>query len=159
MSSSHHQMSAPGDFTWTDVPAWKQASRHTMHCLIGCNIGDFGMLIYLQAYHPDTPLWLRMILAMSAGVTTSILLETTMLKIRESFSWPDAFRMAITMSFISMLGMEFAENITDFILTGGTVPVTDPWFWGALGISLVVGFLAPLPYNYWRFKKSGAACH
>ncbi|MGY8702901.1 MAG: DUF4396 domain-containing protein [Candidatus Poseidoniales archaeon] len=24
---------------------------------------------------------------------------------------------------------------------------------------LVVGFLAPWPYNYWRLKKYGVACH
>jgi len=24
---------------------------------------------------------------------------------------------------------------------------------------LVVGFLTPWPYNYWRLKKYGAACH
>jgi hypothetical protein len=48
-----------------------------------------------------------------------------------------------------------------FALDGNlaAVPMSDPWFWGALGISLVVGFLAPLPYNYWRFKKRGEACH
>lgn len=161
MSSPHehdnHRQTTTMD--WADGDAWKQASRHTLHCLIGCNIGDFGMLIYLQAYQPQTPLWLRMVLAMTAGVATSILLEATMLKIREAFEWREAFRMAITMSFISMLGMEFAENLTDFLLTGGVVPVSDPWFWGALGISLIVGFLAPLPYNYWRFKKLGESCH
>jgi hypothetical protein len=117
------------------------------------------MLIYLQAYYPESPLWLRMVLAMSAGVTTSILLEATMLKLREPFAWKEAFRMAIAMSFISMLGIEFAENLTDFLLSGGVVPITELWFWGALAISLVVGFLAPLPYNYWRFKSRGEACH
>jgi hypothetical protein len=46
--ASQHQVAR---FDWLDVSAWQQASRHTLHCLIGCNIGDFEMLIYLQAYH------------------------------------------------------------------------------------------------------------
>ncbi|MCA9665976.1 MAG: DUF4396 domain-containing protein [Myxococcales bacterium] len=29
----------------------------------------------------------------------------------------------------------------------------------ALAISLAVGFLAPLPYNYWKLKRHGKACH
>jgi hypothetical protein len=160
MTSLQHTSKADGSrIDWLDHSAWKQVSRRTLHFLIGCNIGDSGMLIYLQAHYHGSPLWLRMVLAMSAGVTTSILLEATMLKLRESFAWKEAFGMATVTSFISILGMEFAENLTDFLLTGVVVPITELWFWGALAISLVVGFLAPLPYNYWRFKSRGEACH
>jgi len=66
--------------------------------------------------------------------------------------------MAIAMSFISTLGMGFAENLTDFLLTGSVVPIIEPWFWGALAISLVVGFLALLPDNDWHFKSRGETC-
>ena len=63
------------------------------------------------------------------------------------------------MSFISMIGMEVNENITDYFLTGGKVQLSDPWYWGALGISLMAGLIAPLPYNYYKFKKHGKSCH
>lgn len=36
---------------------------------------------------------------------------------------------------------------------------SSPHYWTALGISLVAGFLAPLPCNYWRFERHGKACH
>ena len=61
--------------------------------------------------------------------------------------WKEAVKMAFSMSFISMLGMEFAENLTDYFLTGGTVLISDAWYWIALAISLVAGFLAPLQFN------------
>lgn len=154
----HSQAAVAAGF-WSDAPNWRLAVRHTLHCLLGCNIGDFGMLIYLQAFRPETPLAWRMVLAMTAGICTSILLEATMLRIRESYAWALAFRTAFGMSFVSMLAMEFSENMTDFWLTGGVVPVSDPWFWGALGIALIVGFLVPLPYNYWRLKSHGRTCH
>ena len=82
-----------------------------------------------------------------------------LLRRSEGFDWGKAFQVALGMSFISMLGMELAANTTDFLLTGGTVPTSDPWYWGALAISLVVGFLAPLPYNYYQLKKHGKLCH
>jgi len=144
---------------WTDRLAWKRASKNTFTCLIGCSIGDFGMIIYIQANHPGTPILLMMGLAMISGLITSIILETILLKIREGFNWYGALKMAFSMSFISMVGMELAENTTDYFLTGGTVPLSDPWYWGALGISLIAGFIAPLPYNYYKFKKHGKSCH
>ncbi len=144
---------------WKDKKAWKKACYNTFHCLIGCSIGDFGMLIFIQIYVPSTPLWLRMILAMTSGICTSILLESIILRIKESFAWPLAFKTAISMSFLSMLAMEFAENMTDFFLTKGTTPVHDPWFWIALALSLIPGYLTPLPYNYYQVKRHQKSCH
>jgi hypothetical protein len=65
-----------------------------------------------------------------------------------------AFKTAIGMSMISMIAMEAAMNITDVILTGGAKLT----LW-VVPIMLLAGFLAPLPYNYWRLKALGKACH
>jgi hypothetical protein len=144
---------------WTDWAVWKTAARNTRNCLIGCMIGDLGVIIYMQAYHPHVSMWLTMSLAMVAGLITSILFEGAILRFKERFAWPAAFRMAFSMSFLSMLGMELAANATDLILTGGRVPVHHPFYWQALALSVLAGFLAPLPYNYYKFKKHGVACH
>lgn len=144
---------------WSDRGVWKVASRNTFNCLVGCMIGDVAVLIYMQAYHPHAPMLLTMALAMTAGLITSILFESVMLRFREGFAWRNAVKTAFSMSFLSMLGMELAANVTDVALTGGRVPLTDPFYWVALAIALAAGFLAPLPYNYWKFKKHGLACH
>jgi hypothetical protein len=144
---------------WSHKHTWKRAAKNTLNCLVGCSLGDFSMLIYLQVYHPNISLTLNMILPMIAGLISSITLETIILKIKEKFYWVQAFRTAFSMSFISMLAMEFSENATDFLLTGRTVPITDWWYWGALGIALIAGFLVPLPYNYYKIKRYGNACH
>jgi hypothetical protein len=104
-------------------------------------IGDISMLVYLQAYHPHLPMMLTMGLAMVAGLVTSILFVSAILRWREGFGWRAAFSMA----FLSMLGMELAANATDFMLTGGRVPPSDLFYWTALAISVGAGFLAPLP--------------
>ena len=144
---------------WGDRHVWRVASRNTLNCLIGCMMGDFAVLIYMQAYHPHAPMALTMGLAMLGGLMTSILFEACLLKWREGFAWRPAFGTAFSMSFLSMLGMELAANTTDFMLTGGRVPLNDPFYWYALALSLGAGFLAPLPYNYWKFKQHGRACH
>ena len=93
-----------------------------------------------------------MALAMFNGIMTSIALETFILL--GQMPLREAFRVAIGMSLISMLSMEAAMNIVDFVLTGGaklTLWVIAPM--------LIAGFLTPWPYNYWRLKKYGVACH
>ena len=128
---------------WENKLVWKKASANTIHCLIGCSIGDFGMIIYLQTYHPNMNMFLMMGLAMLTGLTTSVILETVLLHIKEKFNWLLALKTAFSMSFISMLAMEFAENTTDFMLTGGQVATSHYFYWVALGISLVAGFIVP----------------
>ena len=144
---------------WTDRNAWRKAASNTFNCLIGCMIGDLAVIVGFQAFYPAAPMSLTMPLGMIAGLVTSILFEGAMLRWREGFAWRRAFTTAFSMSFLSMLGMEAAANATDFMLTGGRVPLSDPFYWQALGISVAAGFLAPLPYNYWQFKRHGKACH
>lgn len=144
---------------WQDVPKWRRASFNTLNCLIGCSIGDFGMVFYLQAYYPATPIMTQMILAIIAGLCTSILLETIILKTREHFSWTLSLKTAFGMSFISMVAMEIAMTSTDFMITGGKAAFDDPVYWLALAPALLVGFLVPLPYNYYKLKKFNQACH
>jgi hypothetical protein len=58
------------------------------------------------------------------------------------------------MSLISMLAMEAAMNLVDLAVTGGAQLSLV-----AIPLMLIAGFLAPLPYNYWRLKALGKACH
>ncbi|KAF4314280.1 hypothetical protein GTA08_BOTSDO00725 [Botryosphaeria dothidea] len=98
--------------------------------------------------------------SMAAGVTSSMTLETVLLRIgRDGLSWPAAAKTAAGMSLISMLTMEMAQNLVDYHLTGGAVNLGDPWFWTAAAVSMGAGFLAPLPYNYVRLRKFGKSCH
>jgi copper chaperone CopZ len=151
-------VAAPPSF-WNDMKIWKRASFNTLNCLIGCSIGDFAMIIFLQHYYPATSMMVQMILAVLAGLTTSVALETVILKTREGFAWTQAFKVAISMSFISMVAMEIAMNTSDFMITGGKAAFGNPMYWFALVVAMVAGFLVPLPYNYYKLKKFNKACH
>ena len=93
-----------------------------------------------------------MVLAIINGLLTSIILETFILLKQMTFS--KAIKTALGMSFISMISMEVAMNLADEILTGGAKLT-----WWVIPIMLTVGFLTPLPYNYWRLKKYNVSCH
>ena len=146
--------SSASDFNWGDSSVWKQSAHNTKWCLIGCSIGDFGTIAAFQFVFPDSG-WSSMsimLLAMLNGLLTSIGLETVILAKQMALS--SAFRVAIGMSLISMLAMEAAMNIVDLVMTGGAMLT-----WWVIPIMLFAGFITPWPYNYWRLKKLGKACH
>ena len=140
------------DINWGCKHTWKTASYNTSWCLLGCAIGDLGTIAYFQFMGIAWPVWAIMSLAIFNGLMTSIILETIILSRQMSLKL--AFRTAIGMSLISMIGMEVAMNVTDILLTGGAVLT-----WWVIPIMLAAGFITPLPYNYWRLKALGKACH
>ena len=140
-------------FHWTCKHTWKRSAKNTGWCLLGCAIGDFGTILFFQLTKIPFPILGIMILAIINGLITSIILETIIL-IRQGFSFNGAVKTASGMSLISMLSMEIMMNSTDCILTGGAILT-----WWVVPIMLIVGFLSPLPYNYWSLKKFGINCH
>ena len=140
------------DINWRCKHTWKTASDNTSWCLLGCAIGDLGTIGYFQFMGIVWPVWAVMSLAIFNGLMTSILLETIILSRQMSLKL--AFKTAIGMSLISMIGMEAAMNVTDVMLTGGAVLT-----WWVIPFMLAAGFVTPLPYNYWRLKALGKACH
>jgi copper chaperone CopZ len=145
------------EFHWRDGSVWKQSAHNTKWCLIGCSIGDFGTIAAFQLIpYLDALGWTAMsimMLAMFNGIMTSIALETFIL-IKQMGGIREAFRVAIGMSLISMIAMESSMNATDLLIMG------EPSLtWWVIPIMLFVGFITPWPYNYWRLKKYGLACH
>ena len=137
---------------WRCKYTWKTASYNTSWCLFGCAIGDLGTIAYFQFMGIAWPVWAIMSLAIFNGLMTSIILETIILSRQMTLKL--AFKTAIGMSLISMIGMEVAMNVTDILLTGGAILT-----WWVIPIMLAAGFITPLPYNYWRLKALGKACH
>ena len=138
---------------WSCKHTWKRSAKNTMWCVIGCSIGDFGTILFFQLTQTPFPLIGIMILAIINGLITSIVLETFIL-IRQNFSFIGAIKTASGMSLISMISMEVMMNLTDYLFTGGAILT-----WWVIPIMLIVGFLTPWPYNYWRLKKFGISCH
>ena len=140
-------------FDWQCKNTWRQSAKNTAWCLLGCSIGDFGTILFFQLSKIPFPVLGIMILAIINGLVSSILLETIIL-IKQNFTFKNAFKTAIGMSFIAMISMEVAMNLTDYFLTGGAILT-----WWVVPLMLIVGFLTPWPYNYWKLKNFGINCH
>ena len=137
--------------SWRDGATWRRASYNTMWCLIGYSIGDLGTILFFQVTGIPWPTLAIMALAIVNDILTSIALETYILS--RQMELRDAFRTAVGMSLISMVSMEIAMNLTDYLLTGGAKLT-----WWVLPFMLFAGFITPLPYNYWRLKALGKGC-
>ena len=139
-------------FHWKCKHTWRRSAKNTLWCLLGCSIGDFGTILYFQLNAINWPTLSIMTLAIINGLITSIILETIILS--RQMTIKIAFQTALTMSFISMLAMEIAMNSVDWLILGEAKLV-----WWIVPIMLIVGFLTPWPYNYYRLKKYNIACH
>jgi len=135
----------------------KRSAQNTCWCLFGCAIGDLGTIFGFQLYYSPHPIpqdWWMMVwvLAMVAGICTSVILETLILW--RQVGPLEAFRTAVGMSMVSMVLMEAAMNLADYGMMGEPAITL-----GILPFTLGAGFLAAWPYNYWRLKKHGHCCH
>ena len=136
---------------WLDRSKWKTSALNTLICLIGCSIGDFGTILYFQFYTNIDSIMLIMPIAIFNGILTSIILETILLL--KDMTLKAAFKTAIGMSLISMISMELAMNFTDIFLEGALVLT-----FSSIIPVLIIGFIVPWPYNYWRLVKYNRSC-
>ena len=146
-------MNINNSIDWKCFHTWKKSAKNTGWCLLGCAIGDFGTILFFQLTKIPFPVLGIMTLAIINGLITSIILETFIL-MKQDLDFSKAFKTAMGMSLISMISMEIMMNLTDYIFTGGAILT-----WWVIPIMLIVGFLTPWPYNYWRLKKLGISCH
>ena len=94
-------------FDWSCKNTWNQSAKNTAWCLLGCAIGDFGTILFFQLTKIPFAVFAIMTLAIINGLITSIILETIIL-MRQKFSFRNALKTAMGMSFISMISMEIA---------------------------------------------------
>ena len=141
------------NFNWSCKHTWNLSAKNTLWCLLGCSIGDFVTILFFQLTKIPFAVMGIMILAIINGLITSIILETIVL-MKQKFKFAEALKTAFGMSFISMISMEIAMNLVDYLLVG-EARLT----WWVIPFMLTAGFLTPWPYNYWRLKKFNEACH
>ena len=141
------------NFNWHCKYTWGKSAKNTLWCLLGCSIGDFGTILYFQLLNIPFPVFGIMVLAIINGLITSIIIETLIL-LRQKFNFKEALKIALGMSFLSMVSMEISMNLVDYFLVGDA-----KLNWWVVPMMLGAGFLTPWPYNYWSLKKFNESCH
>lgn len=140
---------------WQCRHTWQRSAKNTAVCLLGCAIGDNAVILAFQwQAHVTLGLGWILLLAMVAGLASSITLETLMLLKQLPLS--KAIRTAFGMSIISMLMMEGAANLASIVFAGGN-RLALSW-WGIVP-AWILGYLAAWVYNYFKLKRYGKSCH
>jgi uncharacterized membrane protein YeaQ/YmgE (transglycosylase-associated protein family) len=144
---NHHHAHTSEENTNT----FKLAFSATLHCLIGCGLGEVaGMIIgtmFAMSNHST------MILAIILGFVGGFGLGVIPLK-RAGYSWKTAFKQVLVAEGLSIAVMETFEVLVQ-VYTPGVMDasLTDGIFWLGMLLGLIAGFIAAFPVNYIFVKK------
>lgn len=71
---------------WGSRHLWKRAAINTFRCLIGCSLGDFSSMWFLQANHAD--IGMGMIMGISSKSSSNYCSRSNFLTLSGSGFWP-----------------------------------------------------------------------
>jgi UPF0716 family protein affecting phage T7 exclusion len=127
----------------------KQAVRHTLHCLLGCSIGEvLGMVIAANRSNIFQTV-LSIILAFFFGY-----LLTSRSLIRGGSSRNQAIRGALATDTVSITSMEVVDNGFIWLIPGAIHATLGDWlFWWSLAASLAIAFLITVPVNRFMISR------
>lgn len=143
---SHH--GAPGAHT----PTTSLATHATLHCLLGCGIGELaGLALGVDL---GFSAWATAALATALGFLSGYTLGLWPL-VRQGMRWRQAFRRIWLGETVSIAVMEIAMNVIDYRIGGMRAgAVLSGQFWIAYVLALPAGFLAAWPVNYWLLRRN-----
>ena len=129
----------------------KQAIRHTVHCLIGCGIGEIvGMFVASDlGWHRTGRLPLAIVLAFIFGYSL------TYLGVRKHVSSAkEAIKITAATDTVSIATMEIVDNIIEFIIPNALlVSAAQSRFWWGLALSLFIAFVLTVPINRFMISR------
>ena len=136
MEHNHHA-SEPSDL--------RLAFSATLHCLLGCGLGEVAGMIISRALGLGTVI--SIILAVTLGFVFGFILGMMPLR-RAGMAFGQAVRIVMIAEGLSIAVMETAEVLVQ-VYTPGVMQagLTEGIFWLGMGLSLVAGFIAAFPVN------------
>jgi hypothetical protein len=129
----------------------KLAFSATLHCLVGCGIGEVaGMIISAHAgLNSFDSVLISVVLGFIAGLALGIV------PLRKfGFTLKNALKAVISGEGLSITVMEAFEVMTQVAIPGVMdAHLTEPLFWFGMIASLIAGFIAAFPVNYIFIKR------
>ena len=129
----------------------QQAVRHTVHCLIGCGIGEIlGMLIAASlGWHRIGRLSLAVALAFLIGYSL------TYRGVRKhAVSSKEAIKITAATDTVSIASMEVIDNTIELLIPNALMVTAASFrFWWGLALSLSVAFIVTVPVNRYMISK------
>ena len=130
----------------------RQAIHHTLHCLIGCGIGEIlGMLIAASLGWSRLG---RLALAIVLAFTFGYLLTYRGVRKRTA-SAREAINITLATDTISITSMELVDSLIELIIPNALiVTATSFRFWWGLALSLAVAFFVTTAVNRFMISHS-----
>lgn len=130
---------------------WRLALSATLHCLLGCGLGEvLGMSIGTWLHWDNLP---TMILAIVLGFVLGFALGMLPL-LRAGFGFKRAFRQVLVAEGLSIAVMEAVELWVQVSTPGVMDAHLGDWiYWRGMGLGLLAGFIAAYPINYLFIRK------
>jgi len=135
----------------------KHAIKHTIHCLVGCGIGEvLGMFVASAfGWHRAGRLPLAILLAFAFGYTL------TYRGVRKSTATSkEAIKITMATDTVSIATMELVDNTIEFIVPNALlVTASQPRFWWGLALSLGIAFVLTVPVNRFMISRNPHHAH
>lgn len=129
----------------------KTAIMATIHCLIGCSIGEVGGMIISSYFEFSnlTSILISIILAFIFSYTLTLIPL-----IKHGLGFKKSLSIGIASDTISISTMEIMDNLVIILIPAAlNAKIYDLLFWQSLIASLIVAFIVTIPVNLFLIKK------
>jgi hypothetical protein len=136
---------------------FRDAIKHTLHCLLGCGIGEtLGSAIGTGFHlHNGVQTLLAILLAFMFGYGLTYRGAKRM-----GQSAHEARMTALRTDTASIISMEIIDNLLEWIIPGAMNAALVSWlFWWSMAASLAVAFVITVPVNYVLMRRFGLGHH
>ncbi len=129
----------------------RTAASATLHCLIGCGIGEvLGMVISSALAWQTIP---SIVIAIALAFVFGYGFSMRPL-LRHGLALGQAARIAFAADTASIATMELFDNGFILVVPGAIhAKLSSPLFWWSLALSLVVAFIVAFPVNRWLIVR------
>jgi len=147
----HHHHNHDHHAHTKDENLFKLAMSTTLHCLLGCGLGEILGMIIATAIGLNN--FNSIALAVSLGFVFGFILGMRPL-LKGNFSFARALKTVLIAEGLSIVVMETAEVLVE-VYTPGVMAagLTDAIFWLGMLAALAAGFLAAFPVNFILVKN------
>lgn len=154
MNHSHHEHHVQGAIA--TLNGHEESLNHTavvatLHCLLGCAIGEVAGLIIGTAlgWGNMQTIALAVTLAFLSGFAL-----TTIPFLRRGFGFIASLKIALAADTASITVMEIVDNSIMLLIPGAmNAPIDSLLFWGSLIFSLAVAGVFAFPLNRWLIMR------
>lgn len=128
------------------------AIKHTLHCLIGCGIGEVAGMLVASAlgWHRVGRLSLAIILAFLCGYSLTYFGVRNQTKTAGR-----AIKITVATDTVSIISMELVDNFIELMIPNAlVVTAASARFWWGLGLALAAAFIVTVPLNRYMMGRA-----